>query len=624
MYNNLFLPYNTYLAEVMKFLPANKIIYKYLTGCGATHLELICDRWSIIIEPYIPVILGKRMMEKEDKNGKKILVKNPNVLAVYEKTNVNQIINYLSTNRKNHKIVSTPEGLIKIVNACLELEIDIYDKFFLLVDECEKLIQDANFRESIIDVMNHFFLFKNRSFISATPLPPSDPRFSQYNFDDFIITPENKIKIKIDLHTTNNIASTLKNYLIRNRNDHYLIFINSTERIASVINFLKIADQSQVFCSKESADILKSNEIDNAQEHWDKSKFKKYNFFTSRFFTAFDLKLDCKPNVLIISDVVNVIHSALDPSTDIIQIAGRSRNGINHLAHITNWDPGLRSISELEVKAYILGLQDGYNMLKQFRDQCNNSQNTGTYFVFNEALESCTFNRFLNKQTMSICHFMIDNEIHSNRIKGYYKREAKIVEAYNVTERFDLNHKPEFYNIEDKQTDRLKKGISQASAMEYVCELFEIHFASEKEKVFNLNPNHVLYDLIKTHQTKYRYYRELGIEKIRELNYSPIKIEKAYVFSKIENSDSYLKLMLTLQSIFRNGTKFTASQITKHLAFYFKRYGVRLRATVTQLDKWFKLSPRTTLGYAKDGREIKGYIVIEPRHSLHIPKKFRQ
>ncbi|SEA76861.1 DEAD/DEAH box helicase family protein [Pedobacter hartonius] len=622
MYNNLFLPEGKYLGDIITKLPANKIIYKYLTGCGATHLEIFCNRWSIIVEPYIPVILGKQWKEVQTNDGLEI-IRNLDVLPIYEKTKTDDIIDFLSSKRDKYKLVTTPEGMKKIIDACDELGIDVYQKFFLLVDECEKLIQDANFREGIIQVMNYFFKFKKRSFISATPLAPSDPRFAEHQFEDFIITPETMSKMPIDLYTTNNIASTLRNYLAKNKNEHYLIFINSTERIAAVITFLKIQEESQVFCSKESADILIANNIRDATEHWDKGKFKKYNFFTSRFFTAFDLKVDGKPNVLIISDVVNVAHSVLDAQTDIIQIAGRARNGINHLAHITNWDASLKSVSALEVKAYINGLKDGYYMIKQLRDQSNNNHNSGTYFVLDEALRTCSFNKFLNKTTMDICHFMIDNDIHANRIRGYYKSRNYIINSYDEAGRFLVNHIPENYNLEDKDLDRLKKGLSRTLAMEHICELFKMYADVEEQTPFTLNINFAFIDLIKTHQTKYRYFHELGIEKIRELKFNEKKIEEAYKLSKIKNSDSYYKLMFSFLAIFNEGRKLTGNQIRKYLNIYYEKHGVKLRATIKQLGEWFEISTRTTIYYKEDGTEVKGYTIGRPKNGIELRKPFR-
>ena len=53
-------------------IPSNCILDKTLTGLGATHSEIYSKRSSIIIEPNVPVILGK-------------LDENENLEAVYAK-----------------------------------------------------------------------------------------------------------------------------------------------------------------------------------------------------------------------------------------------------------------------------------------------------------------------------------------------------------------------------------------------------------------------------------------------------------------------------------------------------------------------------------------------------------
>ena len=48
-----------YLTKVLPEIPTNTILYKTLTGLGATYGELKANRNSIIIEPNVPVIVGK-------------------------------------------------------------------------------------------------------------------------------------------------------------------------------------------------------------------------------------------------------------------------------------------------------------------------------------------------------------------------------------------------------------------------------------------------------------------------------------------------------------------------------------------------------------------------------------
>lgn len=50
-----------YLTEVLPEIPTNTILYKKLTGLGATYGEITAKRNSIIIEPNVPVILVSAM-----------------------------------------------------------------------------------------------------------------------------------------------------------------------------------------------------------------------------------------------------------------------------------------------------------------------------------------------------------------------------------------------------------------------------------------------------------------------------------------------------------------------------------------------------------------------------------
>jgi hypothetical protein len=58
-YTSLYLDKGQYLSDVWKAIPSNIILFKTLTGIGATSLEITAERNSIIIEPNVPVIQGK-------------------------------------------------------------------------------------------------------------------------------------------------------------------------------------------------------------------------------------------------------------------------------------------------------------------------------------------------------------------------------------------------------------------------------------------------------------------------------------------------------------------------------------------------------------------------------------
>ena len=88
-------------------IPSNCILNKTLTGLGATHSEIHSKRSSIIIEPNVPVILGK-------------LDDNENLEAVYAKCTPYNLKKYLQMDIPYKKIITTPESFKKIRKAAEE------------------------------------------------------------------------------------------------------------------------------------------------------------------------------------------------------------------------------------------------------------------------------------------------------------------------------------------------------------------------------------------------------------------------------------------------------------------------------------------------------------------------
>ena len=77
-----------YLTSVLPMIPTNTILYKKLTGLGATYGELKAKRNSVIIEPNKPVIFGKCNDIKH---------KDDNVFGVYANvyTDIRQTIRHI-------------------------------------------------------------------------------------------------------------------------------------------------------------------------------------------------------------------------------------------------------------------------------------------------------------------------------------------------------------------------------------------------------------------------------------------------------------------------------------------------------------------------------------------------
>ena len=340
-----------YLIDILPLIPTDIILNKRITGIGATYCELKSPRNSIIIEPTVPVIKGK-LKDPEHKN----------VLGVFEGVKVEHILSYLSKRQKSYKLITTPESFYKIREAMAEMEINMHSNYFLLFDECERIVQDVAYRSNIALPMDDFFRFKNKAMVSATPIISEDPRFIENGFKILEINPTYPIKEDIRLITTNCILDTLKEVV--QPKEQIFIFLNSTDTIHAIIKQMGIEKESTVFCSQKSVDKLKGRDFKSTFETWDIKHIKKYNFMTSRFYAALDIKLPFNPDVIMITDLNYAVHTMIDPNTEAIQIRGRFRNGIKSLTHITNTSNHYQITNRDEIKGYLRGCEEIYNKVK--------------------------------------------------------------------------------------------------------------------------------------------------------------------------------------------------------------------------------------------------------------------
>ncbi|WP_295795072.1 hypothetical protein [Mucilaginibacter sp.] len=585
-----------YLSDLLDKLPSKSIIFKTLTGIGASTLEAdatICKRNSILIEPNVPVIVGKRTKE---------------IFGVSEGIYKEDVIDYLNSDVEYKKILVTPESYQKVKDAIEEVGMDLYNDFFLLFDECERTIQDVSYRPNIILPMDDFFIFKNSAFISATPIMPSDPRFTLNKFKPYYIKPNFDTPMPIDLIPTNNILLSLKKYFKTKHSDHYFIFLNSTETIASVIKTLDIKSESYIFCARESKIKLKVNDIMCVSDMFDATKLKKYNFFSSRFFSAVDLKVDFKPNILIISDLQKALHSMVDPYTEVIQIVGRLRNGVKDVTHISNLKETLIARPKDQVLSYLDGCESAYNTIKLLRTSATTQ---GARDTLDECLKLVEFARFINQNNGNKNYYMVDNEIHINRVNGYYHTAETLRHAYEITKRFTINFQPEEYSLDDIKNNKLKSGISLKAVYQAVAEsLSNIDLKSHQ---YNFSAYLVKSELQKLFPAICEAYRLLGYDKMAELEFKPALINNAVEDKKQEVDKNSFQFITLLKRAFRVGNSYSTNKIIKILDYGIKRHGLRLRPSVKLLAHYFDISPRTTLGWTHDGREVKGRRILRSK-----------
>ena len=535
-----------YLTEVLPEIPTNTILYKKLTGLGATYGELKADRDSIILEPNVPVIKGKC---KDPKHAK------DNLMGVYENVTVDSIVKYLQASKEKHiKLLSTPESFSKIKAAFEEIDRDIYSTCYLLFDECHKIVKDVDYRENITLPFDDFFMFENKGLVSATPLDFTDPRFFKQKFQIMEVQPNFEYVQPLNLYHTNNVLQELKKR-IGNIEKPIFLFINSTETIYSIMNKLDILEQSTVFCAYNSVKNLKDKKFSQVYSDWDAAKMNKYNFLTSRFFNALDIELDFQPEVFIVTDVTMATQSIIDPFTDTIQIIGRFRNGIVSASHITNTDYKFQIRSKAQLQFRINVFEENYKMLKAYHDNATNDE-------LRDAVKAILNNHpltpLLNTDGTKNW-FKIDNYLAENLVQGYYNSFNELVKNYKQCKSFKLNYESQAYKLSD--TERLKrenKSLSIKAKRREIVEQLEILKGDETSIAMEHKR-----ELIRTDAFIVQAYDELGKAKIEELKYSQPQIREAMILKKYNENRTGTEFIEMVKNRFKAGQSYELSQINK-------------------------------------------------------------
>jgi len=577
---------NQFLTDVLsnKEIPQNTILNKTLTGLGATYSEIDAKRHSIIIEPNVPVIRGKMKQYKD-------------VFGVFEGIYADDVLNYLETHTKNYKILTTPESFRKVKDAVSEYGMNIYKEFFLLFDECQKIVQDVCYRQDIALPMDDFFQFNDKAFVSATPILPSDPRFKSEGFEIWEIQPEYDYKRNLHLITTNCILGTLRKVLEtletfnteNSTTKDVCIFLNSTDTIEAIIKQLDIKDQSAVFCSDKSVVKLKERSYKTAYEHWDEKRMKKYNFFTSRFYSALDIELDKDIDLIMITDLYYAQHSMIDPNTEAPQIIGRFRkeNGVSTIVHITNLNRDLPVRSPIEIKSYLECSEEIHNKIKNLYDT---TSDFNYKLAYQEAMKVIPYNKFLDRNGEKN-YFAIDNYMDEEIIKSFYSNRHLLKEAYESTERFNLIYENAWFPLGDKE--RLKRQRDTISLREK-----NIETVRQLEMLTDENGEYPSEILGQYRDELYKYnpfiveaYETIGKEAIEQLNYSRPKIKEAMILKQQEEGTTKLAFQQMIDNSFPINSRHTCETIKKELIRIYELCGIRPLKAIkgTSISQFFKV-----------------------------------
>ncbi len=565
-----------------KMIPSNTILNKTLTGLGATHSEIHSKRNSIIIEPTLPVILGK-------------LNDNENLEAVYEKCTPHTIKRYLEMDIPYKKIMTTQESFHKIRKAASELNINIYKEYFCLFDECEKLTQDVDYRRKISQPVYDFFQFEQKAFVSATPLFMSHPKFEEQGFQMIKIVPDYDYKKHMELIVTNSYYKRLRIVMDNLRDSkHICIFFNVTDGIGDLIENLGITDY-KVFCSQKSVDKLKRRGLTSAYEQVN-YPLAKYNFFTCRFYSALDIHISKnKPDILILTDLRTAQWTMIDPFTEAIQIQGRFRKRgnedvtYNSLTHITTVNPDLRVWSKEEISDRVEQFTANYNLLKEQHDA---EVNKIKQQAIHEDMKNLKYADLIDERG-EINPFSVDNLYNEERVRGYYLSGEALRQAYLDTGFFNVTYSNVTECVGD---DDLEKLNSTKQAIEQRKQLVQLFVRIDEwfmnGKISYEDKEQLLGQLRKQPECDYilNAYNKIGKDAIAFAEYKKSLIDKKV--KEFDKSEAFrrrfaLDVLNAIKAEFPLGIYLPKQEIADKLRLIYQEFGVDWKVTQTTIEDYY-------------------------------------
>ena len=613
------------LSDVYSIIEPNTILCKFLTGIGATHLEITASRHSILIEPNIPPIKGKCANPQ---------YKSYNLFGVIQKVSIDDVSNYLDKtlrSKKYIKILTTPESFSKVKAAFEDCGIDLYSTCFLLMDECHKFIQDVDYRENITLPVDDFFCFNDKAFVSATPIIPSDPRFEEqrftfvnvvpnyikgrpltevYHFPDkateslykdmtttvgMPLTELNHERLKVTQVYTNNVLEAVKKWIkIKENKDEvnatshpFCFFINSTNIIHQLIVKLGIQDRSTVFCAEKSVKKLQESGFKNAFEDWSIEHINTYMFFTSRFFTALDIEMDVAPHLVFVSAPLIANSTMIDPVTDVRQAIGRFRNGIADAAHIANVSKDAfpdRNINE--IKEYITAMRGAYDTINTLYKDATNEIVKEAY---KSALDALPYNRFIRNGQKD--YFAIDNYIHQEIVRSCYHSQANLSDRYAAAGCFETCWTEKFYFQYD-DSDRLSLHQEGKSKRAIRMEIVAILDKLSKEEDSEAKKSQIA-ELRQKDAFIVDAYTLIGKEEIEQCKYYPKRIREAIILRK-KNGTEVVQL---IKNSFIVNQRYTLKQIKNELnrIYTFLNIQGEKRVTAQTIKDYFIVDDKVKL-----------------------------
>lgn len=545
----------------------NTVFNKSVTGIGGTTLALKSKESIIILMPFISVVDNKHGVVDD-------------MFTVKGGVTVASIVRYLKNNNRR-KIVSTFDGLDKIVRAYELSGIDIY-KDFLLVDEWQVLFQQYGFRTDVVNyLLRESVKFEKKCFMTATPIK------RDYWFDELLGLEELVLDYDVE-------PIVLKHYksrniideavaIIRNQSaDNNLhFFINSVDTIKSIAKTMNLPRSDvRVICSRQDKNRAKLNEY---KIEGTKDPVKKVNFYTSTCFEGCDI-FDKKGKVFVLCDGAKA-HTLVDIATTLPQIAGRIRDIEDTSVNLVYSSTRYIDISQEEFDEAI-------------RKNIEVADDIIRGVTTEEAVKALDMD-YINSRYLKV----EDGKLRHDKIFLYVdKANFEMARDYsyraNITAKMRGNFNPVKVNkpwaeeIEVVESEKVQK-LSFKEQCQHYSEALKgnVNYLSEYPKI--------VIDAVE----------KLGIQRLEDINYHRGDTSKALI-GMMDTSDE-IKIMKMLN--LRNSKFYSSSFLKDKFDNIYSSLDINATAKATDIKRFYEV--KSTVRKIK-GSPVRGFMVILPKISV--------
>ena len=574
-------------------LPVNSFIHKGRCAIRATSLELESkSRITLLIVPNVSIILNKwtskRIQDRPD-------------YIVYGDISYDEIKKIFHDDRKGLKIMSTPEGMKRIMKAAGEagkVE-EVYRDWFLLLDESHTFISEL-YRVNILIPFNYFWKFDNKSILSATPYRFSDPRFNELHYHEVKFT---DVIGTVTLVNAVSVYGTLNHLLI---NAHLFpgnihIFYNSVTEIKRAILQAGLED-CNIFCAddKEKLNMAKLGELKKFFLAEPKEGlYKKINFYTCKYFEGWDLH-DKDATLVLVTDH-HKEHTKVGVSTKGKQAFGRLRSEPSQLIHITNHK---HEASMIPLKDFAEEYtKDAKLLIANNNHQIANSK-------FDKFTGDVRVKKFADVDSCKIATlnlYKLDQQIN----------ESASNEIYNNFKFIKDDWEKAYFKVEIEYSDIKLDSKSKEERKSASTKLKEDY--EELLKIRQSKPSYGTFTFGKTREQVIKEQNPLAYQAADLLNEATMKALKYNVKKvKIENAmrsntNAEVKLLTLCRGAFELHNFYTNQQITSKLNEFYKKLGIIdhktgfiLKANPSDLGKQGRFMIRPGKRTIK-GKRVSGY-----------------